>query len=203
MRFQSHLRNTFLAGTFAIIPIAVTVFLIVQVDQWTRGISLYLFGQSIPAVGILIAIAAIYLTGLIVSASIGKWFLHLIDGALSRIPGLKTLYEAWKQVSLTPGGGEGMFARVVLVPDETGQMRMLGFTGGDCVPSDPESICVFVPGAPNPIQGKLYFIQREKVRFTPLSSEEAFKILLSTGNYMPAEMSKPAAADVPENAAGG
>lgn len=188
-RIQTHLRNTFLAGAFAIIPVAVTAFLVVQVDAWTRGISQYLFGRPIPVVGILIALAAVYLAGLIVTASVGKLVLRLVDKVLSSIPGLKTLYEAWKQISITPGGGEGMFAKVVLLPDETGQMRMLGFTSADCLPGDSDSICVFVPNAPNPIQGKLYFVAREKVQMTSLSSEEAFKMLLSTGNYIAAGLS--------------
>jgi uncharacterized membrane protein len=91
-----------------------------------------------------------------------------------------------------------MFARVVLIPDETGQMRTLGFTSGQCVAGSAETICVFVPNAPNPMQGKLYFVDRAKAHFTPLGSEEAFKLLLSTGNYCPADL-VPAAAS-PGNA---
>jgi uncharacterized membrane protein len=199
-RIQKHLRNTFLAGIFAAIPVAVTVFIVVQVDQWTRGISSYLFGRPIPVVGVIIAAAAVYLTGLFVTISIGKFFLGRVDRLLERIPVIKTLYTAWKQVSLTPGGGEGMFARVVLVPDETGQMRTLGFTSDEAIPGDPASICVYVANSPNPIQGKLYFVARDKVRFTSLSSEEAFKLLLSTGNYVPAGIGSAAMPAAPAQA---
>ncbi|WP_428939996.1 DUF502 domain-containing protein [Fontivita pretiosa] len=184
-RFQTHLRNTFLAGIFAALPVAITIFLIVQVDAWTRGISNYLFGKPIPFLGALIAIVAVYVVGVLVTLSIGKWALAKIDALLERLPVIKPIYRAWKQISLTPGGGEGMFARVVLVPDETGQMRTLGFTSGQGIPGDPDTICVFVPNAPNPIQGKLYFAARNKARMTALTSEEAFKLLLSTGNYVP------------------
>jgi uncharacterized membrane protein len=188
-RLQSHLRNTFLAGIFAIAPIALTVYLVVKIDEWARGISLALFGRAIPVVGIVIAVAAIYLTGLLVSISLGKYVLGLADRLLTRVPLIKPLYESWKQISFTPGGGEGMFAKVVLVPDETGQMRTIGFTSGQSLPTDADTMCVFVPNAPNPIQGKLYFVQRDKMRMTSLSSEEAFKLLLSTGNYVPNELS--------------
>jgi uncharacterized membrane protein len=61
----------------------------------------------------------------------------------------------------------------------------MGFTSGEPLPDDPEAICVFVPNAPNPIQGRLLILPREKVIFTTLSSDEAFKYLLSTGNYIP------------------
>jgi uncharacterized membrane protein len=187
-RLQTHLRNTFLAGIFAIVPVAITIFIIFKADEWTRGISKYLFGKPIPVVGAIIAIAAVYLAGLVVTISLGKLILRAIDAILSRVPLVKPLYLAWKQIALTPGGSEGMFAKVVLVPDETGQMRTIGFTNGEGLPNDPETICVFVPNAPNPIQGKLYFVARDKAQPTALTSEEAFKLLLSTGNYVPEEV---------------
>ncbi len=182
---QTHLRNTFLAGAFAVVPLAVTVFLVYTVYGWLRDLSQNIFGRSMPLVVAVAGLAIVYLAGLVVTISVGKFFLRGIDAILSRIPILKTLYVAWKQVSFTPGGGEGMFAKVVLVPDETGIMRTLGFTSGEPLPSDPRMICVFVPNAPNPIQGKLYVVEREKVCFLGISSEEAFKALLSTGNYFP------------------
>lgn len=185
---QSHLRNTFLAGIFAAVPIGVTIFLLIKVDEWTRVISERLTGRSIPFLGAVIAIVALYLIGLFVTLSIGKFMLAMVDKLLGRVPLIKPLYESWKQISFTPGGGEGMFARVVLIPDETGQMRTLGFTSGQGISEGSDTICVFVPNAPNPMQGKLYFIERAKALFTTLGSEEAFKLLLSTGNYCPAEL---------------
>ena len=101
--------------------------------------------------GALIAIIGVYLLGLFVTLSLGKFVLRIIDRTLSRIPGLQTLYESWKQISLTPGGGEGVFARVVLIADESGQHRVMGFSSGDPIPGESDMICVFVPNAPNPI----------------------------------------------------
>lgn len=187
-RLKRHLRNTFLTGIFAAVPVAVTIFVVFYIDAQTRVISEKLFGRGIPVVGILIAIAAIYLGGLVASSLIGRFFIRLIDKLLSRVPVLRDLYTAWKQIAFTPGGTEGMFAKVVLVPDETGQMLMMGFTSGVAIPGDERTLCVFVPAAPNPIQGRLYFVARERVKVLPLSAEEAFKVLLSTGNYLPGEI---------------
>ena len=39
--------------------------------------------------------------------------------------------------------------------------------------------------APNPINGRLYFVHREKCQFVDVTPEEAFKVILSTGNYVP------------------
>lgn len=187
-KLKSHLRNTLLAGVFAVTPIAITIILIIKVEEWTHALSKFVLGKEIPFVGLIIAVLAVYLVGLFVTISLGKWILRLVDRLLGQIPMIKPIYDSWKQISFTPGGGEGMFAKVVLVPDAGGAGRAMGFTSGDAIPGDPAAICVFVPNAPNPIQGKLIYIPREKVIFTNLSSEEAFKFLLSTGNYIPPEV---------------
>jgi uncharacterized membrane protein len=185
---QTHLRNTFLAGIFAVVPLVVTAFIIYKVNEWTLGISQYLFHREIPFVGVLVAIAAVYLTGLVATISVGKLFIRGVDALLVRVPGLRQFYIAWKQIAITPGGTEGVFSKVVLILDETRVAHMLGFTSGRSIDNDPDTVCVFVPAAPNPISGRLYFVHRSKCVFLDVTTEEAFKVVLSTGNYVPAAM---------------
>jgi uncharacterized membrane protein len=186
---QKHLRNTFLAGIFAAIPVGVTVFLIWYVDNATRAPLRRVFNGrlDIPFIGIPITLILIYLLGLAVTSIVGNWLLRLIDRLLLRVPLLKDLYQAWKQVAVTPGGKEGMYAQVVLVPLE-GRARVLGFTSGECVLGDSATICVFVPNSPNPVMGRLYFVARDEARRLNISAEEAFKFLLSTANYIPPQI---------------
>jgi uncharacterized membrane protein len=66
--------------------------------------------------------------------------------------------------------------------------RMLGFTSGDALPGDPESCCVFVPNAPNPITGRLYFVRRDRCRLLDITADDAFKVILSNGNYVPQQV---------------
>jgi uncharacterized membrane protein len=184
---QTSIRRTFVAGIFAFVPLAVTVFIVWWIDQKTRVISEWLFhGRSIPFLGVLIAIGAIYVTGMITSSLVGKFFLRVVDGILMHLPVVRQLYLGWKQIALTPGGGtEGTFSRVVMVPDESGQMHMMGFTSARVLEGDPPRYCVFVPSAPNPITGRLYFIEVDKCQLIQMTPEEAFKVILSTGNYVP------------------
>jgi uncharacterized membrane protein len=192
-KLNRHLRNTFLAGIFAATPLAVTAFAIWYIETTTRR----LFHLPIPFVGVLLALAGIYLLGLIVTSLIGQWLLRHLDRLLLRVPGLKDLYQAWKQISLTPGGREGMFARVVLIPVETGTMRQLGFSNGDPLPDDPTMTAVFVPAAPNPMNGRLYIVRLCDCQFLSISAEEAFKMILSTGNYVPPEVGQATKASSP------
>jgi uncharacterized membrane protein len=185
---QKHFRNTFLTGIFAAIPLAVTVIVIVYVEGATRRPLRDYLNINIPFIGVVLAIALIYLLGLVVNSLVGKWVLGTADRILLRVPLLKDLYQAWKQVTITPGGKEGMFAKVVLVPVENKGTRAVGFTSGDPIPDDAATCCVFVPGLPNPISGRLYFVPRRECIPLAISVEEAFKLLLSGGNYVPPEI---------------
>lgn len=185
MGLGKHLRNTFLAGIFAAVPVVATVAVVAWVEGITRSVWVSLTGWDIPFLGIIAAVVVIYLLGLLVTSLIGKWLLGMIDRLLGRIPMLRDLYAAWKQISVTPGGGEGIFGKVCLISDELSGARTIGFTSGEPMPEDPETCCVFVPAAPNPTNGRLYFVPRDRVQLLGISAEEAFKMILSGGNFIP------------------
>lgn len=182
---QGRIRRTFVAGIFAFVPLAVTAYIIYWIDLHTRGLTVWLFHRSIPFLGVLIALAAIYVTGMITSSLVGRFLLRIVDAILIRLPVVRQLYLGWKHIALTPGGTEGTFSRVVLIPDETGIMKQLGFTSGRVIEGPVPSYCVFVPSSPNPITGRLFFVPLDKCQVVEVSPEEAFKVVLSTGNYVP------------------
>ena len=187
---QKHLRNTFLTGIFAATPIALTAFVVVYIENATRAPLYKLFKINTPFAGLLVAIVLIYLLGLLVNSLLGKWMITIVDRVLLRVPVLKELYRAWKHISVTPGGKEGIFAKVVLVPVENGRAKTLGFSSGEPIEGDPTTCCVFVPASPNPMNGRLYFVPMPDVRVLDLTPEEAFKIILSGGNYVPPELAR-------------
>jgi uncharacterized membrane protein len=53
------------------------------------------------------------------------------------------------------------------------------------VKSTPPYYCVFVPSCPNPVNGRLFFVPIDQCLFVEMTPEEAFKVILSTGNYVP------------------
>ena len=185
---QDHLRRTFLAGTFAIVPIAVTIAIVVYAEGVTRG-PLARVGLDVPGVGLVVALVLIYATGLFVTSVVGKLLLRWTDALLDRLPLLRDLYKAWKQVSLSPGGGEGIYGRVVLVPDgPPGSPLLLAFSTGEAIAADAVYVAAFVPNAPNPVTGRVVFVRRADVIPTTLTAEDAFKLLLSSGNYVPGDV---------------
>ena len=184
MGLQVHLRNKLVAGLLAAIPVASTIFVVWYVDNKSRE----LLHIHTPIVGIAIAIAAIYLLGLFVTSVIGRFLLATTDNLLRRVPGLRALYRSWKQVALAEQSG--IFSHVVLVPDDAGRGCVLGFTSGHSIEGDPGLSCVFVPGSPNPTTGKLYFVPTTRCIRLEMSTQEALKVIISGGNYVPAAIGK-------------
>jgi len=179
-RLKTHLRNKLVAGALAAGPVAVTLFILWYVDSKARE----LIGVRVPFLGIVLALSTIYLLGLFVTSVVGQWVLALADRALRRIPGLRALYRSWRQVALTEAG-EGIFTHVVLVRDESGLGCVLGFSSGHAIDGDPGVQCVFIPGSPNPTTGRLYFVPTYRCIPVAMPSQEALKMLISGGNYVP------------------
>ena len=182
---QRHLRNTFLTGIFSAIPLVLTAVVVWYVEKLTREPLKALSGVDTPFLGVLAAILAIYALGLLVNSILGRYLLRWLDALLRRVPVLRDVYEAWKHITLTPGGKEGIYAQVVLVPGDGPGTQLMGFTSGEPVEGNPELCCVFVPGTPNPTAGRLMFVARERCVVLGITAEEVFKFTLSGGNYVP------------------
>ena len=182
---KAHVRNKLVAGTLAAIPVAVTIFILWYVDSKARDI----LHVHTPVVGIAITIVGIYVLGVFVTSVVGQFLLRVFDGVIRRVPGLRDLYRSWKQVALTDTQ-DGIFAHVVLVPDDAGRGCVLGFTSGHAIDGDPGLSCVFVPGSPNPTTGKLYFVPTTRCIRLQMSPQEALKVIISGGNYVPESVGK-------------
>ena len=128
--------------------------------------------------------------GLVITGRVGGWVFTGTDALLGLIPGMRVLYQSWKQVAFSSEGDVGIFARVILVPDETGRMQMMGFSARRPIDGDPETICVFVPGSPNPTSGRLYFVPARDCVVLDLPARAAFKVLISGGNYVPEQIGR-------------
>lgn len=184
MALAQHLRRTFLTGVFAAIPIVATAAVVYYVDLYTRLLAPPIYGHRIPFFGLIVAVVLLYLLGLIVSTALARYLLLRLDSLLDRMPLLQHVYRAWKQVSLNRGQS-GMWDKVALVRIEDGPALTLAFTSGEPLPDQPHLLCVFVPSAPAPTTGRLLLLPRSRCQVLPLAPEEAFKHILSGGNYIP------------------
>jgi uncharacterized membrane protein len=185
-RILEHLRDKLLAGVIAAIPVAIVVVVAWWLEEHTRPLAASL-GLQFPGLGFVIAVVGLYLLGVVVTSFIGQLLLRWLNLWLERVPGLNLLYKAWKDLLVVSPDKAGMFHQPVMVPT-AGPTAQLGFTNGKELPGDPDHICVFLPNIPNPFSGRLIVVPRNKCRPLKLSTEEAVKYQLSSGNYLPTEL---------------
>jgi uncharacterized membrane protein len=180
-----HLRNKLAAGVLAAIPLAIVVYGFFWIEEHTQPLIEPYLGVRLPGLPIVLALIAVYLLGLLVTSFLGGLLLHLLDRLLEHIPGFRLLYRAWKDVVLLPKDKPGTFHQVVLVRRGDPEGLALGFTSAEPLPGEPDRWCVFLPNVPNPLTGRLVIVPREQCVPLKLSVVEAFKVLLSSGNYLP------------------
>lgn len=196
----SMLRRYFFAGLLVLLPIWVTLliikFMVSLVDQ---SLSLLpqetqpyvLLGVHIPGLGLIFALVIVLLTGMLVTNFIGKWFLGLWEGLLAKIPLVRSIYTAVKQVlnTMFAPGGES-FRKVLLVEYPRKGCWTVAFQTGSGLTlpegvSQTDYLTVFVPTTPNPTAGFLLLVPKNEAIELKMSIDQALKYVISLGVVLP------------------
>lgn len=199
--FAARLRNYFIAGILVTAPIGLTIYLVWLivgvVDGWVTPLipprynpNTYLpFG--IPGIGLVVAIVGLILIGALTSNLLGRLFLRTSDRILARVPVVRGLYSAIKQLTETIFGKQSAaFRQVVLIEYPRrgiwGLAFITGVTEGEVQElTDTEVVNIFVPTTPNPTSGFLLFIPKRDVVVLNMTVEEGIKMVISGGIVSP------------------
>lgn len=183
-----------IAGVLVIVPLIITYvvlrFLLSSIDGLLSPALIKYLGYDIPGLGIVIVILLIIITGILTHGVIGRQLVSLWDRLLGRVPFVRTIYLASKQLlqSIT-NPQESMFQRVVIVPYPRSGMYTLAFASSevtlDSVPGNGSFVAVFVPSTPTPFTGFTYLVKKEEVYPTNISVEDAVKFIVSGGIVTP------------------
>lgn len=177
---MGHITRCLAAGVVALLPIGGTAFAIFWVERTIASSWLAERAFYFPGLGILIAIAAIYLVGLFVTSFVGKWIWRRIDRMLERLPLLGTMYQSLKEILGYDSGRERFFRGVVAVQCDEG--LELGLVTGETVDVTGDGrTLVFVPGSPNPANGRLLLLESSKMRKLDIRVADALRALVSLG----------------------
>ena len=182
------------AGVLVIVPLIITYvvlrFLLSSIDGLLSPALIKYLGYDIPGLGIVIVILLIIVTGVLTHGVIGRQMVSIWDRLLGRVPFVRTIYLASKQLlqSIT-NPQESMFQRVVIVPYPRSGMYTLAFASSevtlDSVPGNGSFVAVFVPSTPTPFTGFTYLVKKEEVYPTNISVEDAVKFIVSGGIVTP------------------
>ncbi len=198
-------RRYFIAGLVVLLPIWVTLLIIkFVVDLVDQSFSMLpksyqpdlFLGIHIPGLGLVFAILIVFLTGMLVTNFIGTWFISLWESFLSRIPLVRSIYTAVKQVlnTLFAPGGES-FRKVLLIEYPRKGIWTIAFQTGSGfqIPghqAKDELITVFVPTTPNPTAGFILLIPKQDVIELKMGVDSAFKYIISLGVVLPPSMAE-------------
>ncbi|MEJ5173490.1 MAG: DUF502 domain-containing protein [Hydrogenothermaceae bacterium] len=181
------LKNYFITGLFVLIPVAITFWVVKAVLTTINDLILpylRLIGipiSEIPGIGIVITLSIILILGLMTQNYFGKKILEYWELLISKIPIVRSIYNATKQTVETLFLNKESFSKVVLVKYPHPDSLAIGFLSNQVKICENEKLMVFVPAALNPTSGFLLFVDKKDVIFTDLTVEEAMRTVLSGG----------------------
>ena len=186
-----HLKGTFIAGLFVVIPVGITIFILKFLFNFTDGIlSSYLdrlfsifIGQELhfPGLGIITGAVVIYLAGLLATNVLGNQLLKLGDKLMASIPLVKSIYSSSKQLTKVFKEGKSSYRRAVFVEWPRAGIRAVGFVTAEVVRDGERLVVVYVPTMPNPTSGFALFFREDEVFDSGMTVEEALKFVVSGG----------------------
>jgi uncharacterized membrane protein len=160
-----------------------------------------LIGFRIPGLGLLLSGVVLLATGMVVTNLMGRSMVKLWEGMLARIPVVRAIYSASKQLTETLFSGSGKsFRKVVLVRYPHPGSWTLAFLTGDGLreanaKTGRDLANVFVPTTPNPTSGFFLMVPRDDMIELDMSVDAGIRLILSAGAVVPED--KRADAPVP------
>ncbi|UCE24107.1 MAG: DUF502 domain-containing protein [Candidatus Zixiibacteriota bacterium] len=194
-RILGSLRLHFLSGVLVVVPIILTYivlkFLFESLDGILQPILERLLGYSIFGLGVFTTILIIILAGILTRNFIGARLYRVGDRMLVRMPIIRPIYSAAKQLleAVTMPTMDS-FKEVALVEYPRRGAFALGFisnrieisSGGNLK----KYVSVFVPSTPTPVSGMVIVVPEEDVHPVQMTIEEGVKFLVSGGVASPA-----------------
>lgn len=197
----ARLRAYMLAGILVTAPISITLYLAwVFIDFVDRQVTpiipakynpeIYL-PYGIPGLGLLIVVVALILIGALTAGFVGRFFLRMSERVLARMPVIRSVYGAVKQILETILAQQSnAFREAVLVEYPRRGIWAIAFitgrTEGEIQSITAEEVTnIFLPTTPNPTSGFLLFVPRKELIPLSMSVEEAIKMVISGGIVTP------------------
>ena len=195
------LRGRFFAGMVIAAPLAATFFilqfLITFIDNRVKPLLPPLLkpetytNYAIPGFGVLVLVVALTILGAVTANLVGRSLLAATDRILSRIPIVKNVYAALKQLTeVLTNNQQASFDRCVLVEYPKKESWCIGFVSSHAKQEigsklGASKIGVFVPTTPNPTSGFLIYVEESETIPLEMTVEEGAKMILTAGLVVP------------------
>lgn len=201
---MTRLRNYFLTGFIVAAPLAITVYIVWSfigwIDSWVKPYIPAAYSPdtylpfALPGFGLLVAVFIITMIGFLTANFVGRSIIRFGERLLTRMPLVRGVYKALKQIFETVLSNKNdTFRHVGLVEYPRKDVWSLVFVPGD---KDSEInarldregdplVGVFMPCTPNPTTGFLLYVYRSEIVMLDMSIEDGAKLIVSAGLVAP------------------
>lgn len=214
----AHIRGYFLAGLLVTIPIAVTIYIAWAFINFVDNIISVVIPApyhpenylpfAVPGLGLVTMFVGMTVIGWLAAGFAGRFVLRIGERIVARMPVVRSVYGAVKQITETVLAQKSQaFREVVLFEYPRRGTWALGFITGvtkgevQNLTAD-EVLNVFLPTTPNPTSGYLLFVPRREVIFLDMTVEEGIKMVVSGGIVTPPDRRPEPARRIPRTSAG-
>lgn len=198
---MGRLRAYLFAGILLTAPISITIYLTyiflsiiddqvakILPNEWQNALYVE---TTFPGIGFIISLAFFIVVGWFATNFLGRFFIRLAEYFVDRMPIVRTLYGAIKQIFETIMASQSQaFREAVMLEYPRKGSWSIGFVTGRTQGevqsvTDEDTINVFVPTTPNPTSGFLLFIPKKDLVYLDMSVEDAVKLVVSAGIITP------------------
>lgn len=200
----ARLRNYFLTGVVFAAPLTIT-FLITWsfvrwVDAWVKPFIPARYNPDtylsfpLPGIGLIVALVGLTILGFLTANIFGRTLLSFGEQMLNRMPLVRNLYKALKQIFETALSERGRsFQQAGLIEYPRRGIWSIVFISTQAKGEvahrlshdDDDFISVFLPTTPNPTSGFLLYLPSRDVKLLDMSVEDAAKLVISAGLINP------------------
>jgi len=199
--FLSKIRSYFLTGIIVTAPVGLTFYVAILfigfIDGKVRNNipEKYHYDNllpiEIPGIGLLFVFILLTFIGFLTAGLIGKFIIKLGERVIARLPIIRSVYGALKQIfESVLASSSKSFREVVLIEYPRKGVWAIGFITGDTKgevqnATKENMVNVFLPTTPNPTSGFLLFVPRKDVIILDMNVEEGIKMVISGGIVTP------------------
>ena len=175
---MKRLLGYFIKGLLVFVPVALTVTLIIWVINKFDDI----LNLQVPGLGFIIVVVMITFIGFLASNYFGQKVFALIDRVFARLPIVKLLYSAIKELLLAFAGEKKSFDKPAIVELTSDGPKVLGFITRKDLDflSLSEHVAVYLPQSYN-FAGQVLIFPSDRVKPLEIDSSIAAAFIISGG----------------------
>lgn len=179
LRTMKRLSQYFFNGLLVIVPLALTLYvcyvIFIKIDR--------LMGLKQPGLGVLITVVGITMVGFFASNFLTRNLFSLLDQLFTKLPFVKMLYSAIRDLVYAFVGDKKSFNQPVLVNLFPGsEARVMGFLTREGLANlgMEQSVAVYIPQAYT-FAGYLVIVPRDQISPLKIESSKAMAFIVSGG----------------------